>query len=117
MRVLWPLLGLLGIADSASAAVRCDFSEKYRCFAGGCTPANLSVFIRLDHEAGTYERCDTRGCDSYTATYNRSGEFVNVALPERGVLAKLSLGDGKFLEVATLGLDTLAGFGTCAVER
>ena len=111
------MLGLLAIADTASAAVRCDVHEKHRCLAGGCSSVNPSVFIGLDHEAGIYERCDAKGCDVYAATFARSGEFVNIALPERGLLAKLSLEDGQFPEVATLGLDTLTSFGTCTLEQ
>jgi hypothetical protein len=56
------------------------------------------------------------GCDDYDALISRSGDFVNVALPEHGRLAKMSQSDGGFVEVATLGTAALVRYGHCRTE-
>jgi hypothetical protein len=108
---------LAGCSASANASVRCVIQPKYSCSPEGCESVKPSVSIRIDPERGTYSRCDFKGCDDYAAAISRSGDFVNVALPERGMLAKVSTSDGGFVEIVTLGLGTLVSYGTCTAAE
>ena len=117
MRGLCLLFSLVVSVDAAAAVVRCDVQTKHQCTPDGCEPLSPATWALLDARAGTYARCDDRGCDEYAASYARAGDFVTISLPERGMLAKLSVSDGRFLEVATIGTTALTSFGACAIER
>jgi hypothetical protein len=104
-------------AVEAGATVRCDVDAKFSCGPAGCGSVAPGVTARIDPERRFYAWCDARGCDKYSgALVSRSGDFVNVALPEHGLLAKLALSDGAFVEVATLGTTTLLSYGRCRAE-
>jgi hypothetical protein len=111
-------LALLALgAREAGASVRCDVDAKFSCGPRGCESAALGVTARIEPERRVYSRCDARGCDDYDdALISRSGDFVNVALPEHGMLAKLSLSDGAFVEVAALGTAALVSYGRCRTD-
>ena len=108
---------LAGCSAPAYASVRCAIQAKYSCSPEGCEGVKPSVSSRIDLERGTYSRCDTKGCEDYAAAISRSGDFANVALPERGMLAKVSMSDGAFVEIVTLGLGTLVSYDTCTAAE
>lgn len=109
-------VALVGIAK-ADAIVSCEIHSKFSCSTARCDSVASSVANRIDLERGTYSRCDSRGCDDYNAVISRSGDFLNIALPEHGMLAKVSTIDGGFLEVVTVGLSTLISSGTCVQAK
>jgi hypothetical protein len=43
----------------------------------------------------------------------RSGAFIVVDVPSRGMVAKVAADKSSFLEVATLGMTALTSFGVC----
>jgi hypothetical protein len=57
-----------------------------------------------------------KGCDEYQANFSRSGLYTMIYLPGRGTMAKMSANGAEFLEVTTLGIDTLVSFGHCVRE-
>lgn len=119
-RLTWRLisattLSLVLVVRPCIGETRCDISVKFNCEPTGCAPSERTVFNMIDPDRGIYARCDMEGCDEYLATMSVSGDHVNIALPERGMLAKIALDDGAFVEVATLGMSTLVSFGTCRV--
>ena len=71
-------------AREAGAGVRCDADAKFSCSPAGCETAAPGATARIDPERRVYSRCDARGCDEYDALISRSGDYVNVALPEHG---------------------------------
>ena len=111
------LLLFLGAAvgsASAEAAVTCSIAEKSQCQAGtGCSAVQPTIVIRLDMATNSYSRCDAKGCDDFVAQYSQSGNYINIALPERGMMAKLSMDGSSFTEVATLAGVVLVSFGSC----
>lgn len=102
----------------ASAQVlRCDIATKYRCDArGGCQKVAASVWNIIDVARQTIARCDAKGCDTYAAQFAVSGDFVNIALPKNGMLAKVSSDGSSFMETATLTGIALVSFGSCRVQ-
>ena len=102
--------------NQSTAADRCDVKQKFLCNQTGCQSTAPTIFSRIDTDQRTYSRCDQKGCDDYQAAISRSGDFMLIALPERGLLAKVSLSNGGFLEVATLGLDAYVSYGQCRAD-
>jgi hypothetical protein len=103
---------------SASFAqpIRCDVTAKYACSPAGCQANKLGVFNLIDFDLRKFSRCDSRGCDSYDAVVQRSGEFIVIDIPGRGIFAKLSSDGSQFVEVTSLGTSILASFGQCRRE-
>jgi hypothetical protein len=107
-------LSTLALASAQAQVLRCDISAKYRCeLSAGCTTVTPTVWNIIDVANRTVSRCDAKGCDTYTAQFSVSGDFINIALPERGMLAKASTDWRSFSEVATLTNVVLVSFGGC----
>jgi hypothetical protein len=103
------------ISNSAIAkTMTCRIATKFSCDAGeGCKPLKPAIWNVIDLERQTYSRCDTRGCDNYDARVHRSGEFIVIDVPGRGMVAKLASNFSSFLEVTTIGTSALNSFGSC----
>lgn len=116
---LWALVLIFGcaVAGSISAhgqTLRCQIDLKHQCNAGsGCQRVQPTIWNFIDLTEQTISRCDAKGCDTYPARFSVSGAFINIALPERGMMAKLKSDGGSFTEVATLADATLISFGAC----
>jgi hypothetical protein len=96
-----------------SQTVTCIISSKYGCEADGCNQVQAAVRNVLDLSRQTYTRCDTGGCDNYEARISRSGAFIVIDLPGRGMTAKIAADLSAFVEVATIGTTVLVSFGSC----
>jgi hypothetical protein len=71
-----------------------------------------NVWTIIDLNEATYQRCDSQGCDKYNVQITRSGEYLVIDAPGRGLTAKLSTA-GDFTEVATMMNTALVSFGKC----
>jgi len=101
-------------AGSASAAITCTISEKLLCNPGeGCAAIKNSIVVRIDFDKQVYSRCDAKGCDDYIGQFSKSGVFINIGMPDKGMLAKLSSDGSSFLEVVTLMTATFVSYGSC----
>ena len=102
------------LASQASAEpMRCEITSKFACAADGCVSNRLGVFNLIDLDLGTFSRCDQNGCDEYEAKITRSGEYLVVDVPGRGMLAKLSVNGAEYVEITTLGTAVFVSFGAC----
>ena len=97
--------------------MRCEITSKFNCTPTGCTPDKLGVFNLIDLDLGTLSRCDRNGCDEYEAKITRSGAYLVVDVPGRGMLAKLSITGAEYVELTTLGTAVLVSFGACRREH
>jgi hypothetical protein len=96
--------------------LRCDVSAKFACGPSGCEPNRLGVHNIVDLEAKKFARCDSKGCDSYDAVIQRSGVYITVDVPGRGMFAKVSSDGSQFVEVVSLGTSVFASFGSCRIQ-
>jgi hypothetical protein len=78
-----------------------------------CEETETPIYLIVDQEAGTYQRCDTDGCDKYLAEFKDSGSFFTNIVFAPGTLAKLFNGGQFYTEVVTLGLETIVSHGAC----
>ncbi len=112
LRDLGSLMGR-GLPDRA-AQWRCDAISKFSYSAEGCEAVRPNVWLNLDFVARTYERCDTKGCDSYLMDHSQSGKFTQVRLVGHPGMFFKSVSDGsEFVEVVSLHLGVLNAYGRC----
>jgi hypothetical protein len=104
---------LLVTTPSPAAELKCEISQKYICETTGCRTAPTNVWNLVNTTKKTYARCDRMGCDKYDALFSQSDVFVNIALPERGVIAKMAVDASSFHEVTTLAHSVYVSFGSC----
>src|SRR4029078_5583084 len=82
------LLASISVADAG--AWQCKIAEKQTCGPQeGCRPSPITITHYIDLDRKTYSRCDTKGCDTYDAQISQSGMFSNIAVPERGLMARV----------------------------
>lgn len=106
-------------ACSASSAqnpdgfdLECTFTSKHDCGPSACLPAPLTTTVRIDHSGSRYARCSNGTCDTYSAHITSTGVWEYVELAGRpGTFAKIS--GGQIVEVTTLNLSVLVGYGQC----
>ena len=111
-------LSLLAIGTPAVASaepLRCDIFKKFRCDAtDGCKRGANTRWNLVDTERQKFSRCENNfGCDDHDAHITRSGVFLKIEVPGKGLIAKLSDDGSQFVEIITLGTAVHVSFGTC----
>jgi len=91
----------------------CHWANKQQCDPNSaCRPSVNKVWATVDATAKRYQRCDSKGCDSYDAEVSASGVYTTFDLPGRGVFMKIGP-EGAATEVVSLGNSVLVSQGTC----
>ena len=93
------------------AALTCKPVRVDACGRDGCKEGKPVVEVRWEPN-GSYQRCDAKGCDSYQPKVSYSGIWTNIAIPENGMMARITA-DGQYMEVATLNDMALVYHGQC----
>ena len=94
----------------------CIPETKSECGSQGCKSLEPSVFTLISESPKqvSISRCDDKPCDTYEAKARKSGMYLSVDTVEpHGMLFKTSIPDGSYVEVVTLGTDTLVSNGHC----
>jgi hypothetical protein len=92
--------------------LECRPNKKNVCGVAGCRSSEPRTFLRLKPSDGTYQRCDSQGCDTYKAAVSYSGIWTNMTVADRALLARLTSGL-QFVEVTTMNDDFYLYRGTC----
>ena len=113
-------IALFAAAVPAAASAEpmvCQWQQKQQCEPGSaCRALDASkMFVRVDPASGAYERCDSKGCDAYTASVTKSGVYTIIDLTGRGMFAKFGPG-GSATEVVSLGRAVLISHGLCVAK-
>lgn len=58
------------------------------------------IYTLIDIDKATYSRCDNRCCDGYKPSVSKFGEFINLSLPENGLVVKIQQSDLSVVDVA-----------------
>jgi hypothetical protein len=101
------------VSPVVAAPLRCDISTKYACNRDGCRPDARTIWNLVDVDRSRYSRCDSKGCDDLQMVQSASGIFLNIDVPGKGMLAKMSRDGSSFIEVVTLADYVLISFGSC----
>ena len=108
---------LMGQTADSSTRFVCTTAEKYVCTMGvGCQTGVTGAWAIVDFATGEYQRCDARGCDTYSATVTPSGQVINVEVPGKAAFIKVLPG-GAFSEVASAGTMTILSYGYCVPQE
>jgi hypothetical protein len=116
----------LGTYPPAEGLYVCRADTTAVCGPNGCTTsvARSDAEIRIDLNSGWYQRCDSRGCDSYEAEIYPSGIYIIAELPGRATFAKLEtpldvrdVNSMRYIEVATAGVTAFLHHGVCLKQN
>jgi hypothetical protein len=99
---------------ATAGPLNCQWAEKSQCDpTKGCKPITITTYAKFNRLAKIYERCDRRGCDSYTANVSVvENGFTKIDVTGRGMFVNLAP-DGVATEVVSLGNMILVSQGIC----
>ena len=112
--ILIILLSMLVATNAKSQTLMtCVTQTMSFCEGGQCRQIQNPNKSWVDLEPDKMKRCDNKGCDTHAIDTARSGEYLNISIGNKGYLLKID-GNGRFVEVATLGLTTIVKNGKCS---
>ena len=115
VRLVLIIFSLALISGSAHAeTLNCTPEQKFVCSPDGCKTAPAKVRAIIDMDNQTYSRCDSLGCDQYEAEMSVSGIYLNVAVRDKSVAAKVEIPSLGYLETVSLGHAVYNSFGSCS---
>lgn len=97
--------------------LRCEPKSGFLCSKRECPKREVFTYLILDKTARTIMRCEKNICESYPAQFRQTGVFTNVqAEGPVGTLIRI-LGDSRYKEITTVGLDAYIANGNCEVTN
>jgi hypothetical protein len=95
--------------------LRCEPKSGFICTKRECPKREVFTHLILDKNAETISRCEKDICETFAATFRQSGVFYNVQTEGPvGTLIRI-LGDSRYKEITTVGLDAYIANGNCEV--
>lgn len=96
--------------------IKCEPKSGFICTKHTCDKRPPSHVVILDKKAETVTRCDqANNCESFDAEFEQTGVFFNIqAKGPIGTLIRV-LGDYRYKEITTVGLDAYIANGECVV--
>jgi hypothetical protein len=102
-------------AAKAWEKLRCEPKSGFLCTKRECAKREVKSFIVLDKKAKNVTRCEGEICETFPATFNQTGVFINIQSDGPiGTLIRI-LGDSRYKEITTVGLDAYIANGNCEV--
>ena len=102
-------------AAKAWEKLRCEPKSGFLCTKRECAKREVKSFIVLDKKAKNVTRCEGEICETFPATFNQTGVFFNIQSDGPiGTLIRI-LGDSRYKEITTVGLDAYIANGNCEV--
>ena len=112
-RVFLAIITVLSVVSVAQARQLREIISKQYCTPAGCEGVSSKVWNLIDLEQKVFKRCDSIGCDQYAANITYGGVYIVIEVPGRGLIAKLRIVGGNFMEVATFATTAYVSFGVC----
>ncbi len=102
-------------AAKAWKVIKCEPKSGFLCTKHECKKRDIKASIILDKKAKTITRCEGENCESFSAEFEQTGVFFNVqSKGPIGTLIRI-LGDSRYKEITTVGLDAYIANGNCEV--
>ncbi|NBV06906.1 MAG: hypothetical protein EBS06_06710 [Proteobacteria bacterium] len=102
-------------AAQAWEKLKCEPKSGFICTKRECPKREVFTYLILDKKAKTITRCEKDICESFPAEFRQSGVFTNVQTEGPvGTLIRI-LGDSRYKEITTVGLDAYIANGNCEV--
>lgn len=95
--------------------LKCLPKSGFICTKHECKRKDISAHIILDKKQKTVSRCENENCETFTAEFEQTGSFVNIQ--SKGPVGSLIriLGDSRYKEITTVGLDAYIANGNCEI--
>jgi hypothetical protein len=102
-------------AAKAWNKLKCQPKSGFVCTKRECPKREVKAYLLLDKEAETITRCEDKICETFSAEFKQTGVFYNVQSEGPiGTLIRI-LGDSRYKEITTVGLDAYIANGNCEV--
>lgn len=102
-------------AAKAWEVIKCEPKSGFICTKHECVKRNIKATVTLDKKHKTITRCEGKNCETFEAAFNQTGVYVNVQTQGPiGTLIRI-LGDSRYKEITTIGLDAYIANGNCEV--
>lgn len=102
-------------AAKAWKKLKCTPKTGFICTKKECNKRDTQITIILDKKKETISRCDEKNCETFDAEFKQTGVFFNVQTEGPiGTLIRV-LGDSRYKEITTAGLDAYIANGECEV--
>jgi hypothetical protein len=102
-------------AAKAWEVLKCEPKSGFICTKHECVKRNIKATVTLDKKNGTITRCEGKNCETFEAKFNQTGVYINVQTEGPvGTLIRI-LGDSRYKEITTIGLDAYIANGNCEV--
>lgn len=95
--------------------IKCKPINGFLCTKHFCKPRKIKSTLILDKEEEMITRCEGEICESYKAEFNQTGVFFNIQ--SEGPIGSLIrvLGNSRYKEITTVGLDAYISNGNCEI--
>jgi hypothetical protein len=102
-------------AAKAWEKLKCEPKSGFICTKHECPKRNIKAFLVLDKKAETITRCEGENCETFPAEFKQTGVYFNIQTSGPvGTLIRI-LGDSRYKEITTVGLDAYIANGNCEV--
>ncbi len=102
-------------AAKAWEKLKCEPKSGFICTKHECTKRSTKAFVILDKKEKTITRCEGKNCETFPAEFKQTGVFFNVQTEGPiGTLIRI-LGDNRYKEITTVGLDAYIANGNCEI--
>lgn len=102
-------------AAKAWEKLKCEPKSGFICTKRECPKRESDAFLILDKKKKLVTRCEKDVCESFKAEFDQTGVFFNIkAKGPIGTLIRI-LGDSRYKEITTVGLDAYIANGNCEV--
>ena len=95
--------------------LKCQPKSGFICTKHECKRKDSTAHVILDKKNKTVSRCENENCEKFEAEFEQTGSFINIQ--SKGPIGSLIriLGDSRYKEITTVGLDAYIANGECAV--
>ncbi|MBU6339530.1 MAG: hypothetical protein KGQ36_06155 [Rickettsiales bacterium] len=102
-------------AAKAWNKLKCEPKTGFICTKWECNKRDIKASLVLDKKTNTVTRCEGDICDKFSAEFKQTGVFYNIQSEGPiGTLIRI-LGDSRYKEISTVGLDAYIVNGNCEV--
>jgi hypothetical protein len=93
--------------------LKCQPKTGFICSKWECKKRDIKAYLILDKKAKTFTRCESDICDEFPAEFKQTGVFYNIQSEGPvGTLIRI-LGNSRYKEISTVGLDAYIVNGNC----
>ena len=94
--------------------LRCEPASGFVCTKHECKKTDTQSYLILDKPSKIIKKCNKEICEEFKGEFTQIGVFVNVQ--SNGGIGSLIrvLGDNRYKEISTVGLDAYISNGKCA---